>query len=98
MLIHSILKYLILDQCIETLFDKVCFNFQKPDDRIIKIMYEIYYIYYHVKLNEGVNIGSFEQFYEDQMRTFVYSGSNTYKLLCIQLDFIKNKYPEYALN
>ena len=96
MLVHSILKYLILDQCIETIFDKIYYNFQKPDDKIINIIKEIYLIYKNVKTRDGINIGSFEQFYEEQMNMLRYSGNNTYTLLCIQLEFMKKKYPEYV--
>lgn len=94
MLIHSILKYLILDQCIETLFDKVYYNFQKPDKKIINIIKEIYRIYSKAKMREGISIGSFEQFYEEQMNMLRYSGNNCYRLLTIQLEFMKNRYPE----
>lgn len=95
MLVHSIIKYLILDQCIETMFNKIYINFQTPDDRMIKIIRQIYHIYSNAKLSEGINIGTFEQFYEEQMNMLKYSGDNTYSLLCIQLDFMKKKYPEY---
>lgn len=96
MLIHSILKYFILNQCIETMFDKIYYNFQKPDDKIINIIQEIYKIYKAVKKDEGINIGSFEKFYEEQMSMLKYSGNNTYRLLTIQLNILKSKYSEYV--
>lgn len=97
MLAYSIVKYLILDQCIETLFSKVYFNFKTPDDRIVKIIHEIYTIYSRAKLDEGINVGSFDDFYNEQLR--VYGNTrDPYGLLRIQLNYMRGKYPNYVEN
>lgn len=98
MILIASLRYIILDKCIDVFFRNVYGNFFNPeimDSKFIEMNKKIYEIYKKVKGQEGIDIGTFEDFCRDQHSIFSY-GTNSEELLEIQLTYLQEKYPEFS--
>lgn len=95
MILKVLIRNIILNQCLEVLFERLFSNFVIPDERTRVIVREIYRIYKEVKFREGINIGSFEEFYEELMRMYSNSGGTdeVVNFVMSQLKLLQDKYP-----
>ena len=95
MITVSLLKYIILDKCLEIFFRHIHLNFIKPSEECKELLYRIYKIYKRQKEDEGINVGNFENFFIEEMS--IYSTVNDpIRLMRSQLEHLEKEYPEYS--
>lgn len=95
MILKALIRYFILNQCVEVAFDHIRRNFTIPDEKTKAVIFEIYRIYREVQNREGVDIGSFDDFYGELMRVYLGSGMGTdvYRYVVIQLEMLRERHP-----
>jgi len=94
-ILKALVRHFILNQCIEVGFSRLKRNMHLPKEDVREILLEIYRIYRNVRLEDDVDIGSFEDFESELMRVYLGAGEgkSVYDYVVTQLELLKAKYP-----
>jgi len=95
MIMIKALKYLILENCLEVFFERLKTNISVPSEETFTLLEKIYRIIKQVRDDQGINIGSFDDFCKEELMMVSYTVDPIGRLK-LQLLNLQIKYPIYA--